>query len=240
MPGCNCKYTSISGAMSRDTDSPAVVLLSGGLDSATVLAIAINQGYRCHALSFDYGQKHKRELDCARKQAARAASHTVITLPPEIFSTSALTSGSLAIPAAGSASGIPPTYVPARNTVFLSLALAMAENTACCDIFIGANTIDYPGYPDCRPEFIEAFARMANLATRVAEDGMKIKINAPLLQLGKEEIIKTGIRLGVDYGDTISCYQPDGQGRACGKCDSCHFRMAGFAALGRDDPAAYT
>ena len=225
--------------MSRAAEPGAVVLLSGGMDSATTLAIAAAEGYRCHALSFDYGQRHHLELDCARKQAASASSHRVVTLPNEIFSTSLLVKRETPLPAAGTSAGIPPTYVPARNTVFLALGLALAENLGCHTIFIGANVVDYPGYPDCRPEFMEAFAKMANLATCAAGDGAKFQIKTPLLHLGKEDIIRAGIELGVDYSNTISCYQPTADARACGKCDSCSFRLAGFAALGISDPAAY-
>lgn len=230
--------------MSRDAETAAaeagaVVLLSGGMDSATTLAIAAAEGYRCHALSFDYGQRHQLELGCARRQAAAASSHRVVALPNEIFSTSLLASREAPLPAAGTSGGVPPTYVPARNTVFLALALALAENLGCRTIFIGATAVDYPGYPDCRPEFMEAFTKLANLATRAAGDGEKFQVKAPLLHLGKEEIIRAGMELGVDYGNTISCYQPDADARACGKCDSCGFRLAGFAALGVRDPATY-
>ena len=225
--------------MSQDVKPSAVVLLSGGLDSATVLAIALRQGYVCHALSFDYGQKHKLELSCAKKQAEQAASHRIVPLPSEIFSASALTNSELSVPPAGATVGIPPTYVPARNTVFLALALALAETLSCRNIFIGINTVDYPGYPDCRPEFIEAFAKLATLATKAACGGFSIEVQTPLLHLGKQDIIRTGLELGVDYGNTISCYQPTDHGLACGQCDSCHFRLAGFASLGKGDPAGY-
>lgn len=225
--------------MSRDAKTGAVVLLSGGLDSATVLAVALQQGYSCHALSFDYGQKHKLELACAKKQAAQAASHNIVPLPCEIFSASALTNKELRVPLAGTTTGIPPTYVPARNTVFLALALAMAETLSCRHIFIGVNAVDYSGYPDCRPEFIDAFTKLAAVATRMACGGFGIEVQAPLLHLGKQDIIRTGLELGVDYGNTISCYQPTANGLACGQCDSCHFRLAGFASLGKCDPAGY-
>jgi 7-cyano-7-deazaguanine synthase len=220
---------------------PAVVLVSGGLDSATCLAIARAEGFACHALSFAYGQRHEAELAAARRVAAAldAVQHRVMTIDLAAFGGSALTDPSIAVPEAPSC-GIPVTYVPARNTIFLSMALAWSEVLGAHDIFIGVNAVDYSGYPDCRPEFIESFERMANLATRAGiEDAARLRIRAPLISLSKAEIIQRGEALGVDYGLTVSCYQADAQGRACGTCDSCRLRREGFAAAGVPDPTVY-
>jgi len=226
--------------MGAKSDRNAVVLLSGGLDSVTVLALAQQQGYRCYALSFDYGQRHHSELAAARRlaKAAAVAEHRVINLDIAQFGGSALTDTSIAVPEA-LADGIPATYVPARNTVFLSLALAWAEVLEASDIFIGVNAVDYSGYPDCRPEFIRAFEGMANLATRAAVEGHPLTIHTPLIDLSKAEIIRAGMELGVDYRLTVSCYQADDEGRACGVCDSCRLRAAGFSAAGIPDPTRY-
>lgn len=218
----------------------AVVLLSGGLDSATVLAMAQAEGFLCHTVSFDYGQRHRAELDAAAKLARQSAvaEHKVITLGLGGMGGSALTDESLAVPESPQA-GIPVTYVPARNTVFLALALGWAEVLEARDIFIGVNAVDYSGYPDCRPAFIEAFERMANLATRAGVEGEGFRIRAPLQDMSKAQIIETGQRLGLDYSLTVSCYQADSRGRACGRCDSCRLRTAGFAAAGVVDPTLY-
>lgn len=218
----------------------AVVLLSGGLDSATVLALAREQGFACYVLSLDYGQRHAAELDAARQVAAAigVVEHKIIALDLTQIGGSALTDPSIAVPEMPSA-GIPITYVPARNTVFLSLALGWAEVLGAQDIFIGVNAVDYSGYPDCRPEYIAVFERLANLATRAGVEGTPFRINAPLIQLSKAEIIHTGLRLGVDYGLTLSCYAADREGRACGRCDSCRLRAAGFVAAGVPDPTRY-
>lgn len=220
--------------------SPAVVLLSGGLDSATVLAIARDAGYACHALSIDYGQRHAAELAAAARLAASlgAVEHRVIRLGLGDFGGSALTDASIAVPEAPT-EGIPVTYVPARNTVMLALALAWAEVLGARGIFIGVNAVDYSGYPDCRPEFIEAFERMANLATRAGVEGTRLIIHAPLQHLSKAGIIRRGTALGVDYGQTVSCYQADEAGRACGVCDACRLRRQGFAQAGIADPTVY-
>ncbi len=220
--------------------SEAVVLLSGGLDSATTLAIALSQGYRCHCLSFDYGQRHGAELDAACRVAAamRVAEHRTVRLELGQLGGSALTDRAIAVPEAPS-SGIPVTYVPARNTVMLAYALAFAEVLCARDIFIGVNAVDYSGYPDCRPEFIAAFERMANLATKAAVEGQTMRIHAPLIHFSKAEIIRRGIALGVDYDLTVSCYQADAEGRACGRCDSCRLRSEGFTAAGVVDPTHY-
>lgn len=220
--------------------SPAVVLLSGGLDSATVLAMAAADGFRCHALSFRYGQRHTVELQAAARVAARhgAAAHQVIDIDLGAFGGSALTDPDIAVPEAPT-EGIPVTYVPARNTVFLSLALGYAEVLGARDIFIGVNAVDYSGYPDCRPAFIEAFERLAAVATRAGVEGGRLTVHTPLIDLSKAEIIQAGTGLGVDYGDTISCYQPDDSGAACGRCDSCRLRRDGFAAAGVPDPTRY-
>ncbi len=220
---------------------PAVVLLSGGLDSATCLAVAASRGFRCHALSLAYGQRHRAELAAAARvaQALGAAEHRVLHLDLGAFGGSALTDPSIAVPEAPT-EGIPVTYVPARNTVFLSLALAWAEVLGAFDLFIGVNAVDYSGYPDCRPAFLEAFERTANLATKAGVEGRgRFRIHAPLVSLSKAEIIRLGSRLGVDYALTVSCYQADEEGRACGRCDSCRLRRAGFEAAGLPDPTRY-
>ncbi|HMK14801.1 MAG TPA: 7-cyano-7-deazaguanine synthase QueC [Burkholderiales bacterium] len=218
----------------------AVVLLSGGLDSATTLAIAKDRGFRCHALTVDYGQRHRAELNAAKRiaNALRAVEHRIFPLDLTVFGGSALTDKTIDVPLAPS-SGIPPTYVPARNTIMLSLALAWAETLSSNDIFIGANAVDYSGYPDCRPEYITAYQSMANLATKAAVEGCKISIHAPLIALSKAEIIRRGAALGVDFALTVSCYQASDDGLACGQCDSCRLRRAGFAAAGIPDPARY-
>ncbi|OGS82584.1 MAG: 7-cyano-7-deazaguanine synthase QueC [Gallionellales bacterium GWA2_59_43] len=222
------------------TTKNAVVLLSGGLDSATVLAMARAQGYDCYALSVDYGQRHHSELEAADRVARMlgAAEHRVVNIDLTGFGGSALTDNNIAVPQQPG-TGIPTTYVPARNTIMLSLALAWAEVLQSQDIFIGVNAVDYSGYPDCRPAFIEAFERMANLATKAAVEGSALKIHAPLLHMSKAEIVQQGTALGVDYAQTVSCYQADEQGHACGMCDSCRLRRAGFAAAGIADPTPY-
>jgi len=219
---------------------PAVCLLSGGLDSATCLAMARSEGYDCHALTLDYGQRHHVEMIAAVKIASSlGAKHLVVPINLRLFGGSALTSN-IEVPKTGAAEGIPVTYVPARNTVFLSLALAWAEVLGSADIFIGVNAIDYSGYPDCRPEFIAAFEQMANLATKAAVEGRtQVKIHTPLIRLAKSEIIKLGSKLGVDFRLTHSCYDPDGEGRPCGLCDSCRLRLKGFAEAGFEDPLEY-
>lgn len=218
----------------------AVVLVSGGLDSATTLAIARDEGFECYALSFDYGQRHRCELAAAAKVATSlgAVEHKTVKLDLRQFGGSALTDDAMKVPDQPE-KGIPVTYVPARNTIFLSLALAWAEVLEAFDIFIGVNAVDYSGYPDCRPEFIAAYEKMANLATRAGVEGHQITIRTPLIDLSKAAIILTGTRLGVDYGVTISCYNPDEQGHACGICDSCRLRAAGFAKAGVADPTVY-
>ncbi|RRQ21164.1 7-cyano-7-deazaguanine synthase QueC [Thiohalobacter thiocyanaticus] len=223
-----------------ETAGKAVVLLSGGLDSATVLAIARAQGYDCHALSLDYGQRHSAELAAAVRivHAQGITDHQVVRLDLSRFGGSALTDPDIPVPEAPAA-GIPSTYVPARNTVFLSLALGWAEVLGARDLFIGVNAVDYSGYPDCRPEYIQAFERLANLATRAGVEGGHFRIRAPLLEWSKARIIQEGMRLGVDYSLTVSCYAADEQGRACGRCDSCRLRAAGFAAAGVPDPTRY-
>lgn len=224
---------------------PAVVLLSGGLDSATVLAIARDRGFRPYALSFDYGQRHRFELQAAGNVAAAAGveQHVVIPLDLRVFGGSALTDD-IAVPKdrneAEMEEGIPVTYVPARNTIFLAVALGWAETLGATDLFVGVNAVDYSGYPDCRPEFIKAFAELANLATQVGVEGTgQFEVHSPLIAMTKAEIISTGITLGVDYGLTHSCYDPDLQGRSCGRCDSCRLRLKGFAEAGTEDPASY-
>jgi 7-cyano-7-deazaguanine synthase len=218
----------------------AVVLLSGGLDSATALAMAKDQGFECYVLSFDYGQRSLTELNAARKVASQldAKEHRVIRLHLEDFGGSALTDHSIEVPDEET-SGIPVTYVPARNTVFLSLALGWAEVLVADAIFIGVNAVDYSGYPDCRPEFIEAFEKMANLATATGVSGHPIKIHTPLMKLTKADIIREGHRLGIDYSDTISCYQANDEGLACGVCDSCRLRAKGFVDAGVADQTLY-
>jgi 7-cyano-7-deazaguanine synthase len=219
---------------------PAVILLSGGLDSATVLAIAREAGYACHALSLDYGQRHNAELAAAARVAASlgAVEHRVLKLGLSDIGGSALTDASIAVPESPTA-GIPVTYVPARNTVMLALALAWAEVLGSRDIFIGVNAVDYSGYPDCRPEFIAAFEQMANLATRAGVEGARLRVHAPLQHLSKARIIRRGRELGVDYAQTVSCYQADTDGLACGRCDACRLRREGFRAAGISDPTRY-
>jgi 7-cyano-7-deazaguanine synthase len=219
---------------------PAVVLLSGGLDSATVLALAAASGYRCHALSVRYGQRHYAELDAAKRIAAAlgAVEHRIMSVDLAGIGGSALTDPALAIPET-LAAGIPITYVPARNTLFLALALGWAEVLGSEDIFVGVNAVDYSGYPDCRPEFIDSFERLARLATKAGVGGANLTIHAPLVRMSKADIVKTGLRLGVDFASTISCYQADSAGRACGRCDSCRLRSAGFHDAGVPDPTRY-
>lgn len=223
------------------TTRPAVVLLSGGLDSATVLALARAAGFDCYCLSFDYGQRHRAELDAAARvaQAQAVREHRVLRLELGQFGGSSLTDRTIDVPVDGVQSGIPSTYVPARNTVMLALALAWSEVLASRDIFVGVNAVDYSGYPDCRPDYIAAFERMANLATRAAVEGAKLTIHTPLINWSKAEIIRRGTALGVDYRLTVSCYQADADGRACGVCDSCRLRRAGFADAGIADPTPY-
>lgn len=218
----------------------AVVLVSGGLDSATVLAIAREQGCECYALSFDYGQRHRIELDAAQQVAESlgAAAHRLVRLDIGWMGGSALTDTRLDVPHQLS-EGIPITYVPARNSIFLSIALGWAEVLNARDIFIGVNVVDYAGYPDCRPEFIQAFQQLANLGTRAGIEGDGFRVHAPLINLSKAEIIAMGVRLGVDYTLTLSCYEPDAAGRACGTCDSCRLRAQGFADAGIPDPTPY-
>ena len=218
----------------------AVVLLSGGLDSATCLALAREQGFDITALSFDYGQRHNAELAAARRVAAAMGvrDHRVMRLDLGLIGGSALTDKDIAVPEEAS-QGIPVTYVPARNTVFLAFALGLAEVTHAQDIFIGVNAVDYSGYPDCRPEFIDAFATLANLATKAGVEGECMRIQTPLISISKADIIRTGLRLGVDYSLTVSCYQADQDGRACGRCDSCRLRRQGFEAAGVADPTRY-
>ena len=224
--------------MNQTKDKTAVVLLSGGLDSATCLAIAADRGYRCHALSVDYGQRHVSELIAAENVAhSMNADLKVIKLDLRTFGGSALTDD-IDVPEE-EAEGIPVTYVPARNTIMLSLALAWAEVLVAGDIFIGVNAVDYSGYPDCRPEYVNAYEEMANLATKAGVGGRRLIIHTPLIDLSKSDIIRRGIELGVDYAATVSCYQADEQGRACGVCDSCRIRAAGFKAAGVDDPTRY-
>ncbi len=223
----------------------AVVLLSGGLDSTTTLAIAKRDGFTPHALTFRYGQRHEAEIEAARRVAERVgvAQHVIAQIDLRMFGGSALTSD-LAVPKdrpiAEMSEGIPITYVPARNTIFLSFALAWAEVLGASDIFIGVNALDYSGYPDCRPEYIEAYQRMANLATRAGVEGQQdLRIHTPLLRLTKAEIIRLGLELGVDYGATVTCYDPSASGEACGRCDACQLRLKGFAENGLGDPAPY-
>jgi 7-cyano-7-deazaguanine synthase len=230
------------------TDQPdapkAIVLLSGGLDSATVLAMAKREGYDCHALSFSYGQRHAVELENAARvaRAMDVADHRIATIDLRLFGGSALTDD-IAVPKDNDIEAmgkdIPITYVPARNTIFLSYALAFAEVIGATDIFIGVNALDYSGYPDCRPDYIQAFENMGNLATRIGVDGSALKIRTPLISMTKAQIIKSGTGLGVDYSLTLSCYDPDTQARACGHCDACLLRLKGFEDAGLTDPAAY-
>lgn len=219
----------------------AVVLLSGGLDSATTLAIARDAGYDCYALSLSYGQRHATELAAAKRVASAigVSKHLVLPMALDMIGGSALTDHSISVPEKESP-GIPVTYVPARNTIFLALALGWAEVLEADDLFIGVNALDYSGYPDCRPVFIEAFEQVANLATRRAVQGQRVQIHAPLVQMTKAEIIRRGIALGVDYSITVSCYQADAEGRACGVCDSCRLRKRGFEEAGIGDPTRYT
>ncbi len=218
----------------------AVVLVSGGLDSATTLAIARADGFACYALSLAYGQRHRIELEAARRvvDAIGAQAHRVVSIDLSAFGGSALTDPDIDVPETPT-EGIPVTYVPARNTVFLSLALAWAETLDAGDIFIGVNAVDYSGYPDCRPAFIEAFETLANLATRAGTEGAGFTVHTPLIALTKAEIIARGIALGIDYAQTISCYQPDPDGRACGRCDSCRIRRSGFVEAAVTDPTVY-
>jgi 7-cyano-7-deazaguanine synthase len=218
----------------------AVVLLSGGLDSATVLAMARAQNYECYALSVAYGQRHSAELNAARRVAESlgAHEHRIMGVDLAGIGGSALTDAALAVPESPAA-GIPVTYVPARNTLLLSLALGWAEVIGARDIFVGVNAVDYSGYPDCRPAFIEGFEQLAQLATKAGVEGARFRIQAPLIQMSKADIIRAGATLGIDFSMTVSCYQADAQGRACAKCDSCRLRAAGFAAAGLEDPTRY-
>jgi 7-cyano-7-deazaguanine synthase len=220
--------------------SRAVILLSGGLDSATALAIARDAGFACYALSLDYGQRHRAELQAARRvaEAGGVVEHKILPLSLDAIGGSALTDRAIEVPEAGG-SGIPVTYVPARNTVFLALALGWAEVLGSTDLFVGVNAVDYSGYPDCRPAFIEAFEHLANLATKAGVEGGNFCVHAPLIEMSKAEIIRAGTELGVDYGLTVSCYQADDEGRACGRCDSCRLRAEGFRAAGVPDPTRY-
>lgn len=220
----------------------AVILLSGGLDSATVLALARSQGFETHALSVRYGQRHSAELDAAKRVSAhlKAASHKIVDVDLRAIGGSALTDSAIDVPTTGVVdNAIPATYVPARNTIMLSLALGYAEVLGASDIFFGANAVDYSGYPDCRPEYVEAFEHLANLATKAGVEGHKLTIHAPIIRMTKAQIIQEGARLGVDFSLTVSCYQADAQGRACGACDSCRIRRAGFDAAGIPDPTRY-
>jgi 7-cyano-7-deazaguanine synthase len=225
---------------SMSSGKPAVLLLSGGLDSATALAMAREQGFECYALSVEYGQRHSAELDAARRvaRAGGVREHRIMRVDLAGIGGSALTDHTIAVPEAPT-TGIPVTYVPARNTMMLALALGWAEVLTADDIFIGVNILDSSGYPDCRPEFIEAFERMAVKATKAGVEGHPLRIHTPLIRLSKADIIREGTRLGVDYGLTVSCYQADADGRACGRCDSCRLRRAGFASAGVPDPTAY-
>jgi len=218
----------------------AVVLLSGGMDSAAVVAIAREQGFAVHALSVRYGQRHTSELDAARRvaEALGVIAHKVVDVDLRSIGGSALTDDAIDVPEAGG-EGIPSTYVPARNTIMLSLALGWAEVLGANDLFCGVNAVDYSGYPDCRPEFIAAFERLANLATKAGVEGARLHVHAPLQFLSKADIVREGVRLGVDFGLTVSCYQADDQGRACGHCDACRLRAAGFADAGVADPTRY-
>jgi len=226
--------------MSQDVERKAVVLLSGGLDSATVLALARQQGYACYAMSLDYGQRHSAELVAARRVAETqgVVEHKVMPMDLTLIGGSALTDSRIEVPDQPG-DGIPVTYVPARNTIFLSLALGWAEVLGAWDLFIGVNAVDYSGYPDCRPEYIQAFQRLSQLATRAGVEGGKFQVHTPLIDMSKAGIIQAGTRLGVDYALTVSCYAADEAGRACGRCDSCRLRAAGFAAAGVDDPTHY-
>jgi 7-cyano-7-deazaguanine synthase len=218
----------------------AVVLLSGGLDSVTALAMAREQGFECYTLSFNYGQRHHAELNAAKTLSSQngAVAHKVIDIDLSAIGGSALTDQTIDVPEHYE-EGIPVTYVPARNTVFLSIALGWAEVLSAQAIFVGVNAVDYSGYPDCRPEFVAAFEQLANVATKAGVEGQKLTVHAPLMTMTKADIIQQGTRLGIDYGQTISCYQADADGRACGKCDSCRFRQQGFEQAGLDDPTRY-
>ena len=222
------------------TPNKAVVLLSGGMDSAVTLAIARAQGFACHALSVAYGQRHASELGAAARiaQALGAVEHKVVSIDLRSIGGSALPADSIEVPEAAS-SGIPATYVPARNTIMLSIALGWAEVIDAGDIFCGVNAIDYSGYPDCRPAFIAAFERLANLATKAAVEGTPLRVHAPLVNLGKSDIVREGLRLGVDFAATVSCYQADAHGQACGRCDACRLRSQGFVEAGVPDPTRY-
>jgi 7-cyano-7-deazaguanine synthase len=219
----------------------AVVLLSGGLDSATTLAIARADGHECHCLSVDYGQRHRAELKAAAHiaQAHGACEHRVVSVDLGGMGGSALTDESIDVPVSGIEPGIPVTYVPARNTIMLSLALAFAEVRGASHIYFGANAVDYSGYPDCRPDYMKAFEALANLATKAAVEGRKLMLHTPIIALTKGDIIRRGLALGVDYSMTVSCYQADEGGRACGLCDACRIRRAGFSAAGVSDPTRY-
>ncbi len=219
----------------------AIILLSGGLDSITVLALAQQQGFSCYTLSFDYGQKHAAELIAAAKISKKyqVVAHKIISLGINAISGSALTDADIQVPTNNETTGIPVTYVPARNTIFLSFALGWAEVLGAQDIFIGVNAVDYSGYPDCRPEFIQAFQTMANLATKTAVEGKKIQLHTPLIQLTKAEIIQQGLALAVDYSATVSCYLADDNGHACGLCDACRLRSLGFQQAYQADPTLY-
>lgn len=227
--------------MAAAAQEKAIVLLSGGLDSATTLAIARASGHVCHCLSVDYGQRHRAELDAAAGVASAlgAAEHRVVSVDLRAFGGSALTDATIDVPVQGLASGIPVTYVPARNTIMLSLALAFAEVRGAAHIYFGANAVDYSGYPDCRPDYMRAFEALANLATKAAVEGRRLTLHTPILSLTKGDIIRRGLALGLDYGITVSCYQADAEGRACGACDSCRIRRAGFEAAGVPDPTRY-
>lgn len=227
-------------ANSDTMQKKAIVLLSGGLDSITVLALAKQQGFQCYALSFDYGQRHNAELVAAAQiaKAYQVETHKIIKLGLDSIGGSALTDSQIAVPNSLQA-GIPVTYVPARNTIFLSFALGWAEVLCSQDIFIGVNAVDYSGYPDCRPQFIEAFQQLANLATKAGVEGQTITIHTPLIALSKADIIKTGVALGVDYRQTVSCYSANTQGEACGVCDACRLRKTGFLDAGIKDPTLY-
>jgi 7-cyano-7-deazaguanine synthase len=219
----------------------AVVLLSGGLDSATVLAMAREQGYACHCLSLDYGQRHRAELTAAARvaRAQGAVHHRVVKIDLAGFGGSALTDASIAVPTGGVGAGIPVTYVPARNTILLSFALANAEVCGASDIFFGANAVDYSGYPDCRPEYVKAYEAMANLATKAAVEGQRLTVHTPIIALSKADIIRKGVALGVDYAQTVSCYQATDEGLACGACDACRLRRTGFEQAAVADPTRY-
>lgn len=221
--------------------SPAVVLLSGGLDSATTLAMARAAGHDCHCLSIDYGQRHRSELDAAARvaRALGAKVHKVVRIDLGAVGGSALTDSAIPVPVNGVQPGIPVTYVPARNTIMLALALAEAEVAGAADIWFGANAVDYSGYPDCRPDYMQAFETLANLATKAAVEGRRLHLHTPIIELSKADIIRRGTALGVDYGLTVSCYQADAEGRACGVCDSCRLRRAGFEGAGVADPTPY-